>query len=279
MLKLGETQELMIVKKVEFGVYLAESEDSEEKVLLPRKQVPELAASGDHIEVFLYKDSQDRLIATTNKPYVTLGGTAVLEVKDVSKIGCFLGWGLEKDLFLPFKEQTYRPKKGEKILIALYKDKSERLCATMKVYHYLKNRSGYVAGDEAEAFIYEISDRYGAYAAVDNKYSGLIQKKDMQGDIRPGQILNVRVTNVRDDGRLDLTARKKAYLQMEPDAKMILERLKKYNGVLPFDDRVDPEIIKNEFGISKAAFKRAVGHLLKEKRVEIKDGKIFNCSE
>ncbi len=274
MLKLGEIQELIIVKKVEFGVYLAESEDSEEKVLLPRKQVPELSAAGDHIEVFLYRDSQDRLIATTNQPYLTLCGTAVLEVKDVSKIGAFLDWGLEKDLFLPFKEQTYRPKKGEKVLAALYKDKSERLCATMKVYHYLKNHSGYVAGDEAKAFVYEISDRYGAYAAVDNKYSGLIQKKDMQGDIRPGQILNVRVTNVREDGRLDLAARKKAYLQMEPDSQLILERLKEYHGALPFDDRADPEVIKKEFSISKAAFKRAVGHMLKEKLVEIKDGKI-----
>lgn len=137
MLRLGEKQSLKIVKKVDFGVYLAEAE-GEEKVLLPKKEVPEGSQVGDELEIFLYKDSKDRLIATTREPKVMLGKFALLKVKEVSRIGAFLDWGLDKDLLLPFKEQTRKVREGEECLAALYIDKSSRLCATMNVYPYLK---------------------------------------------------------------------------------------------------------------------------------------------
>ena len=145
----------------------------------------------------------------------------------------------------------------------------------MKVYKYLRKHSPYQAGDQVKGRIYEISGNFGVFVAVDDQFSALIPRKEAQGNFSVGEIIDARVTEVKEDGKLDLSVRKKAYLQMEPDSQMILERLKEYKGILPFDDRADPEVIKTEFGISKAAFKRAVGHLLKEKIVEIKDEKIF----
>ncbi len=274
MIRLGEIQTLEIIKKLVFGVYLSDEERSEE-ILLPKKQVPDGVEIGDRIEVFVYKDSKDRPIATTKEPLVTYGKTAVLEVKDVTKIGAFLDWGLEKDLMLPFSEQIYKPTKGDKVLIAVYTDKSKRLCATMKVYDYLKTRSPYVIGDEVKARVYELNPKYGAFLAVDDKYSALIQNKDMQGRIVPGEVLDVRVTHVREDGRLTVTPRKKAYLQLAPDSELILAKLMKNNGILPYDDHADPDFLKAEFGISKAALKRAVGHLMKDGKIELKDGKIL----
>ena len=147
MIRLGEIQTLEIVKKVEFGVYLGDGENREDKVLLPKKQVPQEAQTGDRIEVFVYRDSKDRLIATTNMPKITLGGVAWLKVAEVGKIGAFLDWGLEKDLLLPFKEQTRRVTAGEECLAALYIDKSDRLCATMNVYPYLDTDSPYAKED------------------------------------------------------------------------------------------------------------------------------------
>ena len=148
MLELGKRQKLKIVKSVNFGVYLGEAADAQERVLLPAKEVPEGAAAGDELEVFLYKDSKDRLIATVREPLVKLGDAAVLTVKEVGNIGAFLDWGLEKDLLLPFKEQTRRVRQGEKCLAAVYIDKSSRLCATMNVYEYLQKDSPYKKEDK-----------------------------------------------------------------------------------------------------------------------------------
>ena len=144
-MRLGERQKLIVVKKVEFGVYLAERQDAGEKdrVLLPIKQVPAGTKEGDKLEVFLYKDSQDRLIATMRQPKLMLGETGFLRVAQVSRIGAFLDWGLEKDLFLPYKEQTKKVHENEEVLVSVYIDKSSRLCATMKVYHYLQTNSPY----------------------------------------------------------------------------------------------------------------------------------------
>ena len=274
-MRLGEYQKLVVIKKVEFGVYLAERMENETRVLLPEKQVPEGTKIGDELRVFLYKDSKDRLIATTNTPKLTLGGLAVLTVKEVGKIGAFLDWGLEKDLFLPYKEQTVKVKKDQEVLVALYIDKSDRLCATMKVYPYLKTQSPYVVEDQVEGRIYEISDNFGVFVAVDDQYSGLIPKTEAQGQYRPGEKVSCRVTNVREDGKLNLSPRKKAYQQMDEDSELVLKVIGEYAGVLPFDDKVSPEVIKREFGLSKAAFKRAVGHLLKEKKIKIQDKRIY----
>lgn len=276
-MELGKRQTLVIVKEVEFGVYLGQSPEAEkeEQVLLPARQVPAGAKQGDVLEVFLYRDSQDRLIATTASPALQVGQVALLKVKEVGRIGAFLDWGLEKDLLLPFREQTKKLHPGEEILAALYVDKSGRLCATMKLYHYLKTQSPYRPGDTVEGRIYEISDRCGVFVAVDDQYSGLIPRKEAQGEYHVGARLTLRVTGVKEDGKLDLAARKKAYLQMDEDAQLVLKVIDEFAGVLPFDDRVSPEVIQREFGLSKAAFKRAVGRLMKEGQVEIRDRRIF----
>ena len=183
MIKIGNYQTLYIVKKTDFGVYLSEhypAEKEEERVLLPIRQVPEHAELGDKIKVFLYRDSADRLISTTAKPKILLDELSVLKVNDVTKIGAFLDWGLEKDLLLPFREQTRKVLEGETCLVALYIDKSSRLCATMNVYEYLDTDSPYTKDDRVEGTVYEISREFGAFVAVDGRYSALIPKKEVQ---------------------------------------------------------------------------------------------------
>ena len=273
MIELGKRQTLEVVKKVEFGVYLAEEAGSLDKVLLPKKQVPEGTENGSKIEVFIYRDSQDRLIATTAQPKLTLGELAVLEVKEVGKIGAFLDCGLEKDLFLPFKQQTRRVRTGEQVLVAMYTDKSNRLCATMNVYEYLKKESPYAKEDVVKGVIYEISKNFGAFVAVDNLYSALIPAKEFHGEYEIGDEVEARVTAVKPDGKLDLSIRRKAHLQMDADAAYVMQVIDEFDGVLPFNDKVSPEVIKREFQMSKNAFKRAVGRLYKEGKIEITE----NC--
>lgn len=272
-LQLGKKQVLTVVKVVDFGVYLG---SDTEKVLLPKKQVPVGIEPGDPIEVFLYKDSSDRLIATTNEPKLTLGEIAVLEVAQVGKFGAFLEWGLEKDLFLPFKQQTTQVRPGDKCLVALYIDKSERLCATMKVYSYLKKGAPYKKDDQVEGIVYEVSDNFGTFVAIDNQYSALIPKKEGNPGLRPGDVVTARVTEVKADGKISLSVREKAFLQMDGDADMIMKRIEELGGKLPFNDKADAEVIKAEFGISKAAFKRAVGRLYKQRKIEIKENCIIS---
>ena len=271
MMRLGKRQVLTVVKKVDFGVYLG---NDEERVLLPKKQVPAGVEPGDPVEVFLYKDSDDRLIATTNEPKVELGELALLEVADTNKFGAFLNWGLEKDLFLPFKQQTAKVMPGDKCLVTLYIDKSERLCATMRVYDVLRTDSPYQKDDMVEGIIYDTSEEFGVFVAVDNQFSALIPKKEVYGKLRVGQTVKARVTAVKADGKLDLSVRDKIPMQMDKDAEMIWKRLQELKGTLPFNDKADPELIKKEFNLSKNAFKRAVGRLLKEGKIVIDDKSI-----
>lgn len=269
MIQLGVIQTLHIAKKVEFGVYLDDGENPDIRVLLPKKQVPEQARTGDDIEVFVYRDSKDRLIATTHMPQLTLHEVARLRVAQVGKVGAFLAWGLEKDLLLPFKEQTKKVSEGEECLAALYIDKSDRLCATMNVYPYLSTQSPYAKDDRVSGTVYEISDNFGAFVAVDDQYSGLIPKRELYGTVRIGDRIQARVTEVKEDGKLNLSIREKAYLQMEKDAVRVLEIIESFDGALPFTDKASPEVIRRETQMSKNEFKRAVGHLLKEGRIEI----------
>ncbi len=272
MIELGLKQTLKIVKKTEFGVYLG---TEEEKVLLPKKQVPEGTGIGDEINVFIYRDSQDRLLATVNEPKLTLGEVAKLTVKEVGKIGAFLDWGLEKDLFLPFKEQTYKVRPGESCLVALYIDKSNRLCATMNVYKYLKTTTQYSKGDLVNGTAYAYIEKFGMYVAVDDMYQGLIPNKALYGEVSLGSGLRgVRVSNVTPDGKLELAIREMSYLQRDKDAEAILGLIEQYDGVLPFSEKASPEVIKRELNMSKASFKRAIGKLLKEGKIENGDGKI-----
>ncbi len=272
MIRLGEKQTLYIVKQVDFGVYLAPEKDSqEEKVLLPIKQVPAGSSLGDALEVFVYRDSRDRMIATVREPKLAMGQVAELRVAQLGKIGAFLDWGLEKDLFLPFKQQRGRIKEGDSVLVSLYIDKSGRLCATMNVYESLRTDSPYQEGDRVTGRVYEVSDNFGAFVAVDNIYSGLIPKRELYGRLELGDEVEARVVQVREDGKLTLSIRDKAYLQMEVDAQELLKLMDRYDGVLPFTDKASPEVITHETGMSKNEFKRAVGRLLKEGKIEIKE--------
>ena len=275
MFQLGRKQELVVVKTGDFGVYLGEDQNAgmDERVLLPKKQVPENCNIGDKIEVFLYKDSRDRLIATVNIPKLMVGEVGFLKVSQVTKIGAFIDWGLEKDILLPYKEQTRKVREGEEVLAALYIDKSSRLAATMNVYEYLHKDSEYKKDDIVTGMIYQTSDNFGVFVAVDNIYSALIPRKEVVGELRIGDTVQARVTGVKPDGKLDLSVREKAYLQIEKDAVKILQIIDSFDGVLPFTDRANPEVIKRETQMSKNEFKRAIGNLLKNGKIEIKE----NC--
>ena len=280
MLEIGKRQLLTIVKKVDFGVYLAKEQeaDPEEKVLLPRKEVPENAQPGDEIEVFLYRDSKDRMIATVRQPKLSLGEVAVLRVKENGKIGAFLDGGLEKDLLLPFREQVRKVRPGEECLVALYLDKSKRLCATMKVYHYLRTDSPYEKDQKVTGTLYEISDNFGAFVAVDNCYSALIPKKEPLGNARVGDTVEARVTEVLKDGKLSLSLREKAYIQMNEDAQKLLKLLEEQGGELPVGDKSSPEKIKELTGMSKNEFKRAAGNLYKQRLIQVEEHQLYQLS-
>ncbi|MEG1361563.1 MAG: S1-like domain-containing RNA-binding protein [Lachnospiraceae bacterium] len=274
-MKLGERQILTMVKSVDFGIYLADEANVEERVLLPIKQVPQGIQSGDQLEVFLYKDSQDRLIATTNQPKLVLGEFALLSVASVSEIGAFLDWGLEKDLFLPFKEQLYKVQAGDEILVRLYIDKTMRLCGTMKgIYELLNQDSPYKKDDMVKGRVYELSRNFGAFVAVDDKYSALIPAHEDHSSFHVGEVIESRVVEVKPDGKLTLTMRDKSYLQMDQDAQKVMELIESYNGVLPFNDKAPADTIMEETGLSKNAFKRAVGKLYKERKIQLKDAEI-----
>lgn len=278
MINIGEWNELQLKREKEFGVYLGE-EDGSAEVLLPRKQVPKGAKVGDTISVFVYRDSDDRIIATVNVPDITLGKMRVLRCVGTSKIGAFMDWGLEKDVFLPFKEQTGPVREGREYLVRMYKDKSDRLCVTMKVYEYLSSTSPYKQGDDVSGIVIEYNSELGAFVAVDNKYSALVPKKELHTAIYVGDRVEGRVASVREDGKLNLTLQKPIKMQIRENADMIYRIIESYNGVLPFNDKADTKLIEKEFGISKRAFKTAIGKLLKERKVKITENSIEILSE
>lgn len=267
MIQIGKKQCLNIVSRTDFGVYLG---TKEEKVLLPVKQVPADVEIGDALTVFVYRDSQDRLIATTNTPKIELDRIAKLKVAQISQIGAFLDWGLEKDLFLPFKEQTYKVKPGDECLVVLYVDKSSRLCASMRrVYNYLVPADCYEKDSQVIGTVIEINPDYGAYVAIDDKYYGMIPNNELFSKVNIGDRIEGRVVKVRDDGKLMIGLRKKAYLQMDDDSQFVLDEIKKRGGRLPFNDKASPELIRSQFNMSKNEFKRAVGRLFKERKIVI----------
>ena len=269
-IELGKYQELIVTKKTDFGVFLntPTGEDSQ-KILLPKAQVPAGTDLKDVLKVFVYKDSEDRPIATTLEPDLTLGNVARLYVTQVTPIGAFLEWGLAKDFFLPFKEQLYKVQEGDAVLVTLYIDKSERLCASMHVYDALRNDSNYQKDDEVSGRVYEISENFGVFVAVDDMYSALLPKKEVFETYRINQPIYARVAQVMEDGRLTLSVKKKIPEQMNEDADFIYRCLEQEGGFLPFHDKSAPEAIKNRFHMSKNAFKRGIGHLMKKGLITI----------
>ena len=227
-------------------------------------------------------------------PYITMGEVALMTVSDVNRIGAFLDNGLPKELMLPFAEQKHKVKKGEKILAAMYTDKSGREAATMDIYQYLRTDSPYRKGQNVEGIAYDTSRNFGVFVAVRGPkrtadadegadpiektvwYSALIPAREVPDGIKPGTEVKARVSEVKPDGKLTLSIREKAYLQMGRDEEMILSVIRdRYKGMLPFDDKADPETIREVFGLSKAAFKRAVGGLYKQHRIDLHSGKIL----
>lgn len=219
MIELGKTQKLDVIRLASIGAYLNARGEQGDDILLPLSQLPTDTQIGDEIDVFVYRDSEDRLISTVNKPKLTIGELAVLQVVDMTKIGAFLDWGIEKDLLLPFKEQVGELKNGSECLVALYVDKSNRLCATMKVYELLSTQSPYKVNNWVRGTIYNINDAFGYFVAVDNKYHGMISKKEMFGLYTFGDKVDARVKKVRPDGKLELGVRAAAYKEIEGDAK------------------------------------------------------------
>jgi predicted RNA-binding protein (virulence factor B family) len=237
--------------------------------------VPDGASIGDELEVFLYKDSEDRLIATRKEPKLTLHQVGYLTVIQVSRIGAFLDWGLDKDLLLPYHEQPReRVKEGQTVLVAVYLDKSERLCATMNVYPWLRTDSPYKAGDQVSGVVYETSRNFGAFVAVDSIYSALIPRRELVRELKAGEVVQARVTSIKPDGKIDLSIREKGYLQIDADVEAILNMLNEGGGMIPFTDKAAPELIREKTHMSKNEFKRAVGHLLKENKISIEDDRI-----
>lgn len=269
-MELGRVQKLKVVRLTKIGAFLNTPEGREqEEVLLPKNQVPEGIEAEDEVEAFVYRDSEDRTIATTKRPKITLGEFAPLRVVENTKIGAFLDWGLEKDLLLPFKEQTCEVERDRSYLVGLYIDKSRRLCATMDIYKLLSDVSPYKGNERVQGTIYQIKDDLGAFVAVENKYSGMIPRKEFYGDYKCGDVVEVRIKKVREDGKLELSLRKEAYNQMKDDAEIIYERMVANKGRLPLNDDSSPEEINRLLRMSKGAFKRAVGKLLKERRIRI----------
>lgn len=272
MIQLGRIQKLEAVRQSDFGMYLGfQGESDDDAILLPRKQVPEGTVLGDQVEVFVYKDTEDRLIATTIMPKVTVDQIASLEVVETTKIGAFLDWGLQKDLLLPFKQQLVEVQKGDQCLVTVYVDKSERLCATMKIYNALSVTAPYSQNEKVTGVVYSIKPELGVFVAVDHKYHGLIPRQEVFGTYKVGDQIEARVKKIREDGKLELSVRKQAYQQMEDDAKRILTKLDEEGKKLALNDSSEPAQIKRELNMSKGAFKRAVGRLLKEGAIKITD--------
>ena len=274
MFTLGRTQTLKLVRINDSGALLADPADPVVTLLLPGKQIPEGAVVGSMLPVFIYRDSEDRMIATTKKPALELGEMAMLPVVSVTEIGAFLDWGLDKDLFLPYKEQKTRLRPGMKVLAALYIDKSSRLCATMNIYDRLSAESPYERNDRVRGTVYQVRDEIGAFVAVDNRYFGMIPSQELYQKGRIGDEVEARVIKVRPDGKLNLSCRKKAYAQMDEDAEKVVRVIREYDGCLPFTDKASPEQIKAEMQMSKNEFKRAVGRLLKQGKIEIGENTI-----
>ena len=274
MIKLGEVQNLEVKRFASIGAYLGTKEGSDEEILLPKSQLSDDTKIGDEIEVMVYLDSRDRIIASTKRSKLQVGELGFLELISQTKIGAFLDWGLEKDLFLPFAETLGKLVIGKKYFVGLYLDKSNRICATMKIQDFLKTDPPFKENDIVEGIIYSINRDIGAFVAVDRKYNGLIPKEELLGVHEVGEELEVRVTNVKEDGKLDLSLRDRGYIQVVEDSNIILDKLKKNNGFLEFNDKSSPDDIKREFNMSKGAFKRAIGGLYKEELIIFQDNGI-----
>lgn len=272
-IKLGKFNQLEVVKKVDFGIYLDGGEEGE--VLLPTRYVPEDCAVGDILNVFLYLDMEERLIATTLVPYVQVGEFAYLEVAWVNQYGAFLNWGLMKDLFVPFREQKMKMQVGRKYMIhAHLDDESYRIVASAKVERYLsKEKPEYAAGDEVDILVWQKTD-LGFKAIIDNKYSGLLYENEIFTPLSAGMQLKAYVKQVREDGKVDLMLQKPGFAKVGDFSKTLLDYLREQGGRIALTDKSPAEEIYEVFGVSKKTFKKGVGDLYKKRLISLQDDAI-----
>lgn len=272
-IKLGKFNQLEVVKKVDFGIYLDGGEEGE--VLLPTRYVPEDCAVGDILNVFLYLDMEERLIATTLVPYVQVGEFAYLEVAWVNQYGAFLNWGLMKDLFVPFREQKMKMQVGRKYMIhAHLDDESYRIVASAKVERYLsKEKPEYSAGDEVDILVWQKTD-LGFKAIIDNKYSGLLYENEIFTPLSAGMQLKAYVKQVREDGKVDLMLQKPGFAKVGDFSKTLLDYLREQGGRIALTDKSPAEEIYEVFGVSKKTFKKGVGDLYKKRLISLQDDAI-----
>lgn len=275
MKKIGKYQKLEILRFTSVGAYLNDiDETSDSDVLLPTKYVPDDIQIGDMIDVFLYRDSEDRLIATTQLPKLQLNEIGVLTVVNVSDYGVFLNWGLEKDLLMPAGEMKTNLAIGDKPCVYVYLDQTDRLCASMRIESFLEADTPYQLGEQVAGTVYSVHPQIGAFVAVDNHYYGLIPQRELVGDIKVGEYVNVRITRILPDGKLDLAIRQTIANQIDDDVSLIETMLKEAGGFLPYGDKSDPDELRRVFKMSKKAFKRAVGVLFKAQKIEFVNGGI-----
>lgn len=265
-IRLGEYNLLEVVKEVDFGVYLDGSEDGE--ILLPTRYVPQGCKPGDVLNVFIYLDMDERLIATTLQPYVKVGEFACLEVAWVNQYGAFLDWGLMKDLFVPFREQNMKMIKGNSYVVHVHLDEdSYRIVASAKIEKFLsKDMPEYTPGDEVEVLIWQKTD-LGFKVIVDNKFGGMIFKNEIFTDVRTGMKMHAYIKQVRPDGKIDLELQKGGVKKVEDFSDTLLEYIRSNGGSTPLNDKTDADVIYNTFGVSKKTFKKAVGDLYKKRLI------------
>lgn len=267
-MKLGEYNTLRILRLTTVGAYLGDEHDND--VLLPNKYVTQEMSVGEDINVFLYKDSEDRLVATTEKPYITLNEFAYLQVKQLTPFGAFLDWGLEKDLLVPFREQTSKLEEDKYYLIYLKLDEeTNRLVATAKTNKYFTtDTSELEINQEVDLLICETFD-LGVKIVVNGKFLGIIYHNDVNRKLRRGDYTKGFIYNIREDGKLDVRLEVSGYAKVEPNAEKLLAILNNRNGVLYLTDKSDPDDIRDAVGMSKKTFKQAVGNLYKQKKIRI----------
>lgn len=273
MLSIGEYHTLTIDRDTPPGLFLKDdSGEKENEVLLPNKYKPESFEIGDELEVFVYLDHDERPVATTLQPYVQLDEFAFLECVDANKMGAFLDWGLEKHLFVPFKEQAYPMKKGEHYLIFCYLDEeTQRLVASSKVNHFLDNSDVTVEPFEKVDVIVTNKTDIGFNLIVNELHQGLVYHDDVFQDLKTGDQLEGWVKKIRKDNKIDVTLQRPGYRSIEPNADAIYNELQLQDGFLPLTDKSTPEEIKNWLEMSKKSFKRAVGKLYKKRLISIEE--------
>lgn len=268
MIQIGKTNTLSVLRETSIGLYLGDNENTE--LLLPRKYVPGNTKVGDDIDVFVYKDSEDRLIATTLKPYAQVGEFAYLTVKDVSRLGAFLDWGLEKDLFIPFKEQKYKMQEGYSYVVAVYLDElSNRIVASTKLNRYISNDHLTVEqGQEVDLLVYNDTDM-GFTCIINGKHKGLIYHNDVYQDIQIGDKLKGYIKLIRDNNLIDLSLQNLGFKHVLSSTDLILKYLSEHEGYLDLNDKSSPDLIERRFNMSKATFKKSIGILYRQRKVTL----------